>query len=285
LLCWGFPVYWWHDQDGPVGVVQCGHGHGAEENLLHRRAPTRTDDQYRCTAAPGASGQRTGHRAAGRAMATGHAQPGHCCRPGVGWTGRVGIRLDSGDLGALAVASRRILDAAGLPQARIVASGGLDEYSVAELVVRGAPIDAYGVGTKMGVCADAPSLDSAYKLVAFGDRPVMKLSEGKATLPAAKQVYRGDRADGDLLALRDEPPPPDREPLLVPVIRNGHRLTTTNEASDVVDARRRCDKDLAWLPVAACGIADPAPVPVHRSARLITLRNRLAAELRSVHSV
>ena len=65
------------------------------------------------------------------------------------------------------------------------------------------PIDAYGVGTKMGVSADAPFLDSAYKLVTYAGRPVMKLSPGKATAPGAKQVYRGP--DGDVVALRDEP--------------------------------------------------------------------------------
>ena len=85
----------------------------------------------------------------------------------------------------------RLLDDAGLADARIFASGGLDEYAIADLVAAGAPIDAYGVGTKMGVSADAPYLDSAYKLVAYAGRPVMKLSPGKVTQPGAKQVYRG----------------------------------------------------------------------------------------------
>src|SRR5271169_1000902 len=73
---------------------------------------------------------------------------------------------------------------AGLPGARIFASGGLDEYAIAGLVAQQAPIDAYGVGTKMGVSADAPFLDSAYKLVTYAGRPVMKLSSGKAPRPA-----------------------------------------------------------------------------------------------------
>jgi nicotinate phosphoribosyltransferase len=67
-------------------------------------------------------------------------------------------------------------------------------------------------------------------------------------------------------------------------MRSGHRLTTANEADEVVAARRRFDSDLAWLPVAARRLADPEPVPVRRSARLITLRERLAAELRPIHS-
>ena len=140
----------------------------------------------------------------------------------LGLPGPVAIRLDSGDLGALAVTARRLLDDAGLPDARIFASGGLDEYAIAALVSRGAPIDAYGIGTKMGTSADAPYLDSAYKLTEFGGRPVMKLSQGRATLPGTKQVHRGP--DGDLLALRDEPPPPGHQPLLAQVMRHGARL-------------------------------------------------------------
>ena len=109
--------------------------------------------------------------------------------------GPVGVRLDSGDLAALARTARCMLDDAGLPGARIFASGGLDEYAIADLVAGGAPVDAYGVGTKMGVSADAPCLDSAYKLVAYACLPVMKLSPGKVSQPGAKQVYRGPGGD------------------------------------------------------------------------------------------
>jgi nicotinate phosphoribosyltransferase len=94
-----------------------------------------------------------------------------------------GIRLDSGDLGTLAFQARRLLDEEGMTRTRIAASGGLDEYEIAELTATGAPIDFYGVGTRMGVSADAPYLDSAYKLVSYRDRPVMKVSAGKAIPP------------------------------------------------------------------------------------------------------
>lgn len=197
-----------------------------------------------------------------------------------GLTGPVGIRLDSGDLCALAVQARRILDEAGLTRARIVASGGLDEDSVAALVARGAPIDAYGIGTRMGVSADAPSLDSAYKLVAFGDRPVMKLSEGKATLPGAKQVYRDPGGtEPDLLALRDEPEPAGRDPLLVPVMRAGRSLEAAGLADLVRDARTRFEADLGWLPEPARRLDDPEPPAVSVSPRLASLRDRLASDL------
>jgi len=190
--------------------------------------------------------------------------------------GPAGVRLDSGDLGALAFTARRLLDAAGMPLARIFASGGLDEYAIAGLVARGAPIDAYGVGTKMGVSADAPYLDSAYKLAEFDGRPVMKLSEGKATLPGAKQVHRGPA--GDVLALRDEPAPPGHEPLLRLVMRGGCRLAPPEPVSA---ARRRCAASVAWLPPAARALRAPSPAPVAVSPALTALRDHLTADLHS----
>ena len=130
-----------------------------------------------------------------------------------------------------------------MADARIFASGSLDEYAIAALAAVGAPIDAYGVGTKMGVSADAPYLDSAYKLAAYDGRPIMKLSVGKTSPPGAKQVYRGP--DGDVLALRDEPPPSGHQPLLVPVMREGRR---TGAPEPLAAAQQRCRADLAWLP-------------------------------------
>jgi len=193
----------------------------------------------------------------------------------LGLPGPVGIRLDSGDLAAQAFMARRLLDEAGLAGARIVASGGLDEYAIAGLVASGAPIDVYGVGTKMGVSADAPYLDTAYKLVEYAGRPVMKLSAGKATLPGAKQVYRGPA--GDVLALRAEPPPADGRPLLVPVMRAGVRTTT---AEPVSAAQRRCAASLDWLAPAARALREPVPVPVAISPALAAAQDDLARQLR-----
>ena len=190
--------------------------------------------------------------------------------------GAIGVRLDSGDLADLSKRTRQLLDAAGLPKARIMASGGLDEYALAALTAAQAPIDMYGVGTKVGVSADAPSLNSAYKLVDYDGRPVIKTSEGKATLPGAKQVYRGEPGTPDLLALRDETPPPDREPLLVPVMSRGERL---DPEEDLATARRRLLEDLAWLPESAKRITDPTPAPVHISAALRLLTNQVREDL------
>jgi len=189
--------------------------------------------------------------------------------------GPVGVRLDSGDLAALARMARAMLDEAGLGEARIFASGSLDEYAIAGLVAAAAPIDAYGVGTKMGVSADAPYLDSSYKLVAYDGRPVMKLSAGKTSPPGAKQVYRGP--DGDVLALRDEPPPPGHQPLLVPVMRQGQRVSAPEPLTAAV---QRCRADLAWLPLTARALRDPVPVPVRISEQLKTLQDQVTRDLR-----
>ncbi|MDF3301493.1 nicotinate phosphoribosyltransferase [Streptomyces tropicalis] len=166
-----------------------------------------------------------------------------------------GVRLDSGDLGALARGARQVLDAQGLTQVRIIASGGLDEYRVDDLVRSGAPIDVFAVGTRVGTAADAPYLDSAYKLVEYDGNPVMKLSSAKATAPGRKQVHRRP-GQPDLVALRDEPAPPDTEPLLRTVMRAGRRV---GPPDTLAAARARLRADLGALPGAALRIRGPRP--------------------------
>jgi nicotinate phosphoribosyltransferase len=190
----------------------------------------------------------------------------------LGLGGDLGIRLDSGDLGALSRRARGILDDAGLGHVRIFASGGLDELSIEELVRGGAPIDAFGVGTQMGVSADAPCLESVYKLVRFGERPVLKLSAEKATLPGEKQVFRGEA--GDILGLRDEPIPEGTRPLLEPVLRAGRR---TRSPQSIDAARSRFESDLAGLPDAALDLRTPR-APTVRVSEALT---RLADETRA----
>ena len=189
----------------------------------------------------------------------------------------LGVRLDSGDLVALARETRRMLDEAGLPHVRIFASGGLDEYALERYVTEGAVIDAAGVGTNMGVSADAPSVDSVYKLVAYGDRPVLKLSADKATLPGAKQVWRRRPIEDDLLATRDEPGPDGAEPLLAPVMRGGERVAP---AEPIDAARARLERDLEALPAAARALERPVPPGVRVSAQLGALTDRLTDRLR-----
>jgi nicotinate phosphoribosyltransferase len=96
-----------------------------------------------------------------------------------------GVRIDSGDLVELSRQVRALLDESGLSEVSIFATGNLDEREISRLLAAGACIDGFGVGTRLGVSADAPSLDVVYKLVCFDGHPVMKLSPEKRTLPAS----------------------------------------------------------------------------------------------------
>ncbi len=136
-----------------------------------------------------------------------------------------GVRIDSGDLLELSRAVREILDAAGLNETTIFASGNLDEWRIDRLVQEGAPIQGFGIGTKMNTSADHPYLDCAYKLQMYSGRPKYKLSEGKATLPGIKQVWR--RIENGVMAGDVISTPNDAvegEPLIRPLVRNGTRL-------------------------------------------------------------
>ena len=139
----------------------------------------------------------------------------------------LGVRLDSGDMLALSQEVRRILNKAGLLEMKIYASSSFDEIKIAQMVQAEAPIDAFGVGTRVGVSADAPYLDIVYKLVRLGMRNVRKLSPGKVTLAGEKQIFRREDVDGfyreDIIACRDESIA-DAEALLEPVMVNGHRI-------------------------------------------------------------
>lgn len=157
------------------------------------------------------------------------------------------IRLDSGDMGALAVEARRILDEDGLEGVEIFVSGGLDEYEIARLLGSGAPIDGFGVGTGMGVSSDAPSLDMAYKLAEYGGRGRLKLSTGKPILPGEKQVFRREEnglAAGDVIGRVAEDLP--GRPLLESVMKDGHRLPTGQVSLEA--ARERAANEIRALP-------------------------------------
>lgn len=172
-----------------------------------------------------------------------------------------GVRLDSGDLAALAHEVRRIFDAAGLTALSIFASSGIDEYALADIVARAAPIDGFGIGTHLTTSADAPYLDCAYKLQEYAGRPRRKRSSGKVTWPGRKQVYRrrdGDGImDGDVLTLDDDRPA--GEPLLRPVMRGGRHAGPT-ESLDMIRARVR--SQLAALPPQFGSLDKAADYPV-----------------------
>jgi len=183
-----------------------------------------------------------------------------------------GVRLDSGDLVVCSRTVRRVLDEAGCTDVRIIVSGDLDEYVVTDLLAAGAPVDAFGVGTRLGTSADVPHLGVVYKLVADVDGPRAKRSPGKVTLPGAKQVWR--RRDGagvpvgDVLALEDEVVP-EAEPLLRQVVAGGRRLSRP----PLLEARERCTAAVRALPPELRSLAVEAvpPFPVELTPGLLAL--------------
>lgn len=192
-----------------------------------------------------------------------------------------GVRLDSGDIVALSKEVRGILDRAGLGYVRIFVSGGLDEDGIDHLLKAGAPIDAFGVGTRMDVSADAPYLDMAYKLVEYEGRHVLKTSPGKTTWTGRKQIYRfldaKGRCSGDVLALRDEPPPAvSAEPLLRAVMESGQLVAPHPSLAAIRDY---CAAQIASLPPDIRRLRGAEKYPVRYSDRLVALQRSLEAEL------
>jgi nicotinate phosphoribosyltransferase len=184
-----------------------------------------------------------------------------------------GVRLDSGDMVALSRKVRDLFRRKGLEYVDIFASGGFDEFKIERSIRNGAEIDAFGVGTKMGVSADSPYTDIAYKLVQFNGRPIMKLSSGKKTLVAPKQVFRrkkNSRLIADTIALRQEML--EGEPLLRAVMRGGKR---TGERETLEAIRGRFKEEFEKLAPATKSIENPQMHPVGISDRLESLQQRV----------
>jgi nicotinate phosphoribosyltransferase len=185
-----------------------------------------------------------------------------------------GVRIDSGDLAEHARRVRAILDAGGLAKTTIFASGNLDEFRLRDLVMQAAPIDGYGVGTRMNTSADAPYLDCAYKLQEYDGRARRKRSEGKATWPGRKQVWRHYGPDGriarDVLSVEGDNQ--TGEPLIEPVMKGGRRLGSQPTLAEI---RARAARDLERLPEPLRRLQPGASCPVEVADAL----TRLAAEV------
>jgi nicotinate phosphoribosyltransferase len=194
-----------------------------------------------------------------------------------------GVRLDSGDIVSLSRLARKMLDKAGLRGTRILASGNLDEFRIAELLKKGARVDSFGVGTNMGTSSDAPSLDVIYKISEVTDDegrflPTMKLSLGKSTCPGRKQVFRLRDKRGrflrDILGLEKE-----RiigRALLVKVVDKG-RCVYKSPSLDKIRAYARAN--LRSLPAALREVYPRDKYPVLLSPGLRRLRSNLARQL------
>ncbi len=186
-----------------------------------------------------------------------------------------GVRIDSGDLLYLAREVRRMFDEAGLGDVIIVGSGGLDEFDLAELSSANAPYDLYGVGTRMGVSADQPWLDMAYKLVDYNGRPVLKLSTGKVSLPGRKQIFRSAELKGDVLGLREESHP-GADALLNKVMENGKKIAPLPSLKEI---RANFLEEFAHLDDRYKSLRSPALYSVELSSRLKRLQEEIQAQI------
>lgn len=215
------------------------------------------------------------------------------------------IRIDSGDLARLSKDTRAAFDEAGLPYVKISVSNDLEEYTIQSLFAQGAPIDSFGVGTKLATCDPQPSLGGVYKLSATrsGDdepwRPVMKLSEQvyKRTIPGIQRVVRFFDASGcpvgDMIV--DEGSDTGDRTAMVDIIDpvTIHRLTgcegrdllehivsggvRTNEPNTILEAKARCKDALMRLDPATKRFLNPQTYPVGLERGLSDLRQRLVA--------
>ncbi|TSI04480.1 nicotinate phosphoribosyltransferase [Lysinibacillus sp. BW-2-10] len=130
----------------------------------------------------------------------------------------VGIRLDSGDIAFLSKEARRMLDEAGFPNAKIIVSNDLDEYTILNLKAQGAKVDSWGIGTKLITAYDQPALGAVYKLVSIENakgemEDTIKITANaeKVSTPGLKKVYRiinreNRKAEGDYIVMEDENP-------------------------------------------------------------------------------
>lgn len=194
------------------------------------------------------------------------------------------VRLDSGDLLTLAIKTRELLDQQGHPQVRIVASGDLNEEKIRAMA--DAPIDGYGVGTELVVSTDAPTCNLVYKLVEVtkegGIQPRMKTSQGKATVPCRKRIFRRIKAGnfcGDLLCGYSESPPEDQGevvPLLQKYVGNGQMIS---ELPNVFQIREYTQQQLSKLPPALKLLHTRQEYPVEYSRQLREIQKELEKEL------
>ncbi|MFA6970503.1 MAG: nicotinate phosphoribosyltransferase [Gallionella sp.] len=185
-----------------------------------------------------------------------------------------GVRIDSGNLADHARRVRKILDAGGLRYVTIFASSDLDEYELRDMLVSGAPVDGFGIGTRMDTSSDVPYLDCAYKLQEYAGRAQRKRSEGKQTWPGRKQVYRSYDIDGrmasDVVTLETDALP--GEPLIMPVMRAGQRLAPVATLANI---RSHAAASLARLPEPLRQLQEPYDYPVTIASALHELAEQV----------
>ena len=184
-----------------------------------------------------------------------------------------GIRIDSGDLAAEGQMARDMLNEAGMGHTNVVVSGNLEEMSISAILRKTEAIDVFAVGTRMSCSADAPVMDLAYKLANYDNRPTLKLSTGKETLPNPKQVWRTLDENGfikaDVVSLRNEKL--SGQPLMEKVMQNGRR---TGARAGWRQARERFENDLKLLPKRCLKLDEIQRWPLQTTAALNSLQQQ-----------
>ena len=192
-----------------------------------------------------------------------------------------GVRIDSGDLTAMAKNVRRILNDGGLRDVIILVSGGINEDVLQTMKSAAAPIDGFGIGVNLAASVDVPALDCAYKLQEYAGKPKRKLSEGKATWPGRKQVWRAYDADGrmrgDILSLESDNQP--GEALVVPVMRAGKRISP---APTLTQIRERAARNLARLAGPLARLESGFEYPVNIADALSALAKLIDAKAKKL---
>lgn len=220
----------------------------------------------------------------------------------------LGIRIDSGDVAYLTKETRKMLDAAGYPDAKIVISNSMDEFKIRDLINQGAQIDSFGVGERLITAKSDPVFGGVYKLVAMEDEsgniiPKIKVSEDvvKITTPGFKQIYRiynkeTGFMEADLITLHDEPAPDGKpleifhplytwkrtvlkdyvtKPLMVKIFENG-KLIYDNPDIEQIREKAKKEQERLWDEVTR--LDEPHSYYVDLSPKLFELRYNLLKE-------
>jgi nicotinate phosphoribosyltransferase len=193
------------------------------------------------------------------------------------------VRIDSGDRYRLSRRVRKILDEAGLQETKIFVSGDLNERKIAQLTSRGAPIDAFGVGTELVTARDDPALQGIYKLVAIERDgawvPRVKTSPGKQTLPGPRQIFRkftaNGKISGDVMGLTDEVPPQGTVPLMQPIVESGNPVY---QFPSLIETRKYALSQIVSLPDSARKLRGCMAPKVRLTQKLSSLATSLYAK-------
>lgn len=195
-----------------------------------------------------------------------------------------GVRLDSGDILGDSLYVRAQLDAAGLTNVRIIASGDLDEWKILDLLQAGAAIDAFGVGTALGAGTGSAergfaggALGAAYKAVWYVDEegteyPTIKTAGSKSTWPGKKEIYRHPHWEEDVIQLAQEAHPEYYQRLLRPVMHNGEIIP--GSLPPLSEIRELAQYNVQMLPVQYRVLEAAQPYPVRFSDGLQALRKQ-----------